>query len=423
MPRLVVLSVAVVLMGCAGEPSSSAPPLTMLSAPLTRGVSPAVTTAGDGTIHHAWVTLDSAERGHLFTMAEGRVAVEIVDPLGPAQFDPETPPKLQVAPDGALMLSYAVSVPDSTAKYQARSGLRFTRSTDNGVSWSAPVTVADDGDLGTYRNDHTMHIALDGKVYLAWLDERTGTTLVYSARSDDQGRTWSRNVAVDTEGSCECCRTPITTGPDGAVYTVWRKKLPGGLRDMVVARSTDLGVTWSAPVRVHADSFAIDFCPDAGPSIAVDANNRLHVAWWTGKAGAAGVKHVFSDDGGQTFSAPSRLGVAEAAKASHAQLLLVGDRQVAVTWEDGRLQPARVALALSGDRGASFDPVTYLSEPAAAASFPVLTAAAGKLHIVWQERGAVEGAGPPAPAEAEGPWAPYDGRTAVRLVRAQVALP
>lgn len=399
-----------------GEPGG-APRRTMLSAAPTRGMSPAITIDSTGHAHYAWVALDSSGTGHLFTMGEEGAPRELVDPLGPAQFDGETPP------NGALVMSYAVQVPDSTAKYQGLSGLRFVRSTDAGATWSAPVTVADDGDLQRYRNDHTMTVGRDGTVYVAWLDERAiDTVRVYLARSDDQGTTWSRNVALDMQEACGCCRTPVTTGADGTVYTIWRKVL-GPMRDHVVSRSSDRGLTWSPPTVVHADSFAIAHCPDAGPSIAVDANNRLHVSWWTGREGVAGVKYARSDDGGVTFSAPVPLGVAPFAKASHSQLALFGTSGVAVVWDDGTLKPARIALRVSRDGGTTFGPPTYLSDSAATASFPVLAVRGDELEVLWQERGAVSGAVAPAGAAASGPWVAYDARTPARLVRTVVPLP
>ncbi|MBL8984226.1 MAG: exo-alpha-sialidase [Gemmatimonadetes bacterium] len=396
---------------------------TMLDAPPTRGISPAITIDSAGHAHYAWVALDSSGTGHLFTMGEEAAARELVDPLGPAQFDGETPPKLQTAPDGALVMSYAVQVADSTAKYQGVSGLRFVRSSDAGATWSAPVTVADDGDLQRYRNDHTMTVGRDGAVYVAWLDERAiDTVRVYLARSDDQGATWSRNVALDMEEACGCCRTPVTTGADGTVYAIWRKVL-GPMRDHVVSRSRDRGATWSAPTVVHADSFAIAHCPDAGPSIAVDANNRLHVSWWTGREGAAGVKYARSDDGGVTFSAPIPLGVAPFAKASHSQLALFGASGVAVVWDDGTLKPARIALRVSRDGGTTFGPPSYLSDSAATASFPVLAVRGDRVEVLWQERGAVPGAVAPEGAAPSGRWIAYDARTPARLVRTVVPLP
>jgi hypothetical protein len=160
------------------------------------------------------------------------------------------------------------------------------------------------------------------------------------------------------------------------------------------------------------------------PSIAVDDANRLHVSWWTGREGAAGVKYTFSDDKGQTFSAPVKLGVAEFSKAAHAQLVLVDAQRVAVTWDDGTTRPSRIALRVSNDRGVSFDSLRYLSMAGATAGFPVLAVTRGKLSVLWQEKGAVATRARAATTPATGAhWRPYDGSGSVRLVRYEAAIP
>jgi hypothetical protein len=47
------------------------------------------------------------------------------------------------------------------------------------------------------------------------------------------------------------------------------------MRDVVVARSSDQGATWTPPVRVHADEWKFDACPHAGPAIALKASCDL----------------------------------------------------------------------------------------------------------------------------------------------------
>lgn len=47
------------------------------------------------------------------------------------------------------------------------------------------------------------------------------------------------------------------------------------------AASRDGGRSFSAPVRVSEDQWAIEGCPEDGPSLAVDRNGRVHVVWPT----------------------------------------------------------------------------------------------------------------------------------------------
>jgi hypothetical protein len=207
-------------------------------------------------------------------------------------------------------------------------------------------------------------------------------------RSTDGGRSWAANRRVSPGEACPCCRTSIATGRDGALYIAWRAVLPGSVRDVVVARSPDGGNSWSEPVRVHADGWVFDACPHAGPSLQVDAAGAVHVAWWTGKEGAAGVYYARSTDSARTFAAPVALGTARFSRAAHVQLALGADGLVAAAWDDGTLKVPQVKLRLSRDNGATFGAAEPVSAPGRAATFPVLTAAGRRVTVAWSEQSA-----------------------------------
>src|SRR5690606_27400217 len=160
-----------------------------------------------------------------------------------------------------------------------------------------------------------------------------GKSGAYIASSADDGTTWSANRRVSVEEACPCCRTAIATDRDGVVYLAWRTVLPVNIRDIVVARSADGGVTWDAPQRVHGDDWQYDGCPHAGPSLMVDVQHRVHIAWWTGKPGNAGVFYARADDGVR-FSPPVTIASAPSSRPSHVQLA-IRDSTVLVVWDDG----------------------------------------------------------------------------------------
>jgi hypothetical protein len=164
--------------------------------------------------------------------------------------------------------------------------------------------------------------------------------------------------------------------------------LPGNIREIVVARSSDRGTTWSEPVRVQNDQWQVDACPHAGPALAVDSRNRLHVTWWSGKEGAAGVFYARSDDGGKSFAHVTPLGTAEFSQPAHVQLALGDSGVVAVAWDDGTLQTPRIALRISRDGGDDFSPTHYTSVEGRAASFPVLALNGKRLTVAWTEQSA-----------------------------------
>jgi hypothetical protein len=132
------------------------------------------------------------------------------------------------------------------------------------------------------------------------------------------------------------------------MYVAWRHVYPTNLRDIAVAHSTDDGRTWSAPVRVSEDHWQIDACPEDGPSLGVDDNGIVHIAWPTTMAPAFERKAIFyswSTDGGKTFAARIRLDADDAGVrvAAHPQLA-VSSGKVFITWDEDTANGRRIRL-------------------------------------------------------------------------------
>ncbi|MCX7056622.1 MAG: sialidase family protein [Proteobacteria bacterium] len=327
---------------------------------------------------------DGSEKPQLFVETDSVKKKLLTDPEGVPGVDPETPPKIGFGPKGELFVAYQiVKVADP---HKGWTNIRVVRSTNAGETWSAPVTVADGGPWGAYRSDHAFHVAGNGSLYMAWLDGRDSAHIrIHAARSTDSGATWSNSTPVDRDAPCDCCRMTIASSTDGRVFIGWRKVLPGGLRDMVVASSTDAGATWSSPVRVYADDWNVDACPDAGPSLLADPDGRLHVAWWTGQEGAAGVKVTSSPDGGSTWGRPVPLRIAQFSQPSHVQLARVANGALYAAWEDGTAKVASILLAVSHDSGATFDAPIDVSAPGVPASHPVVATDGKEVVVIWNQ--------------------------------------
>jgi hypothetical protein len=260
--------------------------------------------------------------------------------------------------------------------------LRHTSSRDGGRTWAAPVSVTDDGDFGSH-NFHALHVARDGRAYVSWLDGRTGQSGAYITWSTDGGATWAANVRVSVDEACPCCRTAIASDSAGVLYLAWRTVMPGNIRDIVVARSADGGVTWSPPVRVHADDWVYPGCPHAGPSMTVDDQHRLHIAWWTGVPGRSGVQYARSDDG-LAFNPAVAIALGETSRPAHVQLAVTGD-QVVVVWDDGIERVPTVRLRASADGGTRFGAEVLVSPPDLVATFPVLGFSSSGLTLAWTQ--------------------------------------
>lgn len=375
------------LAACGGQQKVQLSDPHTVSAPTSVGTAPMFAVSNDGRQATAWISAPKGgSDGRLYVSVNGAPPSELRDSLGPIEPHGESPPKIAYASDGSLDALYVVGKVAPGKRFPL-GALRFAHSPDGGKSWEQPVTITDDSAFGSH-NFHALHVARDGTIYAAWLDGRSGQSHAFATRSEDGGQTWAPNAPISTGEACPCCRTALASAPGGVVYAAWRAVFAGNVREIVVARSNDRGATWSEPVRVQNDEWQVDACPHAGPALAVDSRNRLHVTWWSGKEGAAGVFYARSDDGGESFTRLAPLGTDQFSQPAHVQLAVGDSGIVAVAWDDGTLQTPRVALRLSRDGGEDFSPTRYVSVAGRAASFPVLALNGKRLTVAWTEQSA-----------------------------------
>ena len=182
----------------------------------------------------------------------------------PGEHNSTTGPQIVVLPNGDLLNVFTLMADQQTAK--AQTDIAVMRSTDKGASWSKPAII---GSLTpVYVNDPT-----------------TGEWLFTGSELPD--------IAVDKR--------------NGDVYIVWEDGRFSGyaIEGIAFIKSTDGGLTWSAPAQVNKDAYA----PAFTPSVAVADNGTIAVTYYdlrndTSDPTVLQTDHwvVVSHDGGQTWT-------------------------------------------------------------------------------------------------------------------------
>lgn len=321
-------------------------------------VGPSVRIDDRGRVSLAWVEEEKETRTVLYSRLEkvdGPVGEAVrVNGSGEVPYSRQEAPALAVSGDDVLM-TWAVTHPKVTPDKPFSNDLRLSRSTDGGKTFQPSVLVNDDQQVIGHSFD-SIHVAPDGAVHIAWIDGREGKkeSGTFATRSTDRGRTVDKNLKVD-DNTCVCCRTAMTSGPDGTLYVAWRKILPGDLRETVVARSTDGGATYSAPVIVGHDRWVFPGCPHRPASVGTDRQGRLYVAWYTeGSDETPSIYLAYSDDKGETFSPKQKLNFSKGTFPDHPQMAVDQEGRVILVWEEQSPVRREVVVSVSLDRGQSF---------------------------------------------------------------------
>ena len=193
----------------------------------------------------------------------------------------------------------------------------FARSTNDGASWSPMQLLNTTATTDPLANDDYPHVAGDGSgTWVAvWLSNNDlGGTIgvdddVLYARSTDDGVTWSAPLALNSYAAGDVSRDwprDIHYDGSGVWAVVWDSTDDvGGIgtdEDVLISRSTDGGQTWSAAAPVNEDA-ATDSEEDRHARLTTDAKGTWMSVWQDGEpSGHPQIVASSSTDGGVTWS-------------------------------------------------------------------------------------------------------------------------
>ena len=305
------------------------------------------------------LTAVSFDTGHTWTRAAPRVArCDGGNAANGADYERASDPWLSFASDGT---AYLLSLSSSGASLVIGSSgaMLVVRSVDGGSSWGLPTAlITDDGsafnDKGAIAADATdAHY-----VYATW-DRLTANNSgpTYFARTSNGGTSWeaARLIYDPGNGNQTIGNIPLSL-PGGTLLVVFTEfdAVPGGTSATLrVIRSSDRGLTWSAPISVAPEQSAGIRDPVTGtqvrdgadlPSAAIDRSGTVYLVWQS-SAFSGGQRDAIalsrSMDAGLTWSMPTRVSGDLAAAAFIPNVHVRDDGRIGVGYYDLRYnQPA-----------------------------------------------------------------------------------
>jgi hypothetical protein len=192
---------------------------------------------------------------------------------------------------------------------------------------------------------------------------------------------------------CATAASAPAWAADGSFWLAWAAE--GAI---AVARSADLGRTFSAPVTIGRHGDRLDIGPDALPQIALDAAGRIVVIYGVFRDDQwnAELRVSTSEDGGRHFPPPQPIGDNPASQRFPALALDPGGA-LFVAWIDKRLtaaaarqgrrmQAASIAYAWSDDGGKRFTaPAIAHAESCECCRIGAAVPAAGRPVLVFRD--------------------------------------
>lgn len=371
-----------VLLYACGEPASLS--REVILSDTTKDASCAyITRTTAGTLAVSWLEGNPATLCYAVSSDEGATFPEVKRIPTATGIPPhaENLPKMAFLPGGQIIALYGLESNDPRNKYAGK--VYYTRSLDNGEHWQ-PATPLVTDTTGYDQRYFDIAVLPSGEAAAIWLDNRKqhtkeGSTL-YIAFAGKDGFTQERAIAQTV---CQCCRTDLYMDAEGAIHAAFRDIINDTIRDMVHILSADNGRSFTKPVRISADNWAINGCPHTGPTMVKNAGG-LHFAWFT-MGGGQGVFYCRSEDNGATYT--KRESVSALPVAKHPQLAALKDGSIVLVWDEAKdASTSRIGIQYREADGRAVS-TGFITPEGTFANYPVIREAApGKALVAYKKR-------------------------------------
>jgi hypothetical protein len=193
-------------------------------------------------------------------------------------------------------------------------------------------------------------------------------------------------------------RAPVVTHPPGACtgsvtaarasrgewYAAWFRPRADSSVVLDVARSTDDGASWSAPVTADDRDRGRRGCSRPRPALAADSlSGYVHAAYFIEPRDGAGVWYTHSLERGKLWHQP--IGVLYGAEPASASIASLGDT-VLVAYEHPAARGTRLGLAISRQAGHSFAERLRVMRVNGSVRDPRIAFREGHVALAWTER-------------------------------------
>ncbi len=283
-------------------------------------------------------------------------------------------------------------------------GIYFSRSYDQGLTWSAATNITNHTADAVYPQ---LYWYAPNTLLLTWLDYRNGAPDIYTMKSLDQGSTWMdlqnipgqvTNVSNRGDSGAAFSR-PRTVINTFGTHVVWADNTSGSSK--IYYRN----VTVAATVSIKVDSSSATLPAISTLNGGMGSNPNLYIAWEETPGAAGSIYFTQSVDGGVIWTdgngAPGSYDISfkfGASSARHPDIVVSGDTATGVEvgfldnrqgtdqvyWETGRTDSG---LPIIWDDGMFFSGIApnTLTSFAVAPDWLAMCSTSSEHLVVWQD--------------------------------------
>ena len=231
----------------------------------------------------------------------------------------------------------------------------YTRSTDSGANWSAPITI----DLNAANEAFFLDfkVSLEGILHLLYSENNTNNNIFYT-RSTDSGTNWSTRARIDngSAGGGYMCKMVLDQNDDlHFAYSYWAS----GRNQLFYRNSSDKGLTLNAETQIES---SVD--SQENPNLVIDSNNNPHIIFEMDNASVReSLYYSKSSNGGTSFSSALEVASGVGEKIHHAEIHIGNLNNPYVIWKDEDASSDLNLFFRSSDNGGtSFDTIKQIDD-------------------------------------------------------------
>jgi hypothetical protein len=152
--------------------------------------------------------------------------------------------------------------------------IRYSKSVDGGISWSAPTQITTANTSGTDCSYPNITIR-NNTPYINYLAVSSTNYIIYCQYYN--GASWSQSIVCNST-SAQWGPSSVVA-PDGSIHVTWSGNDASHTNGTIVyySKSTDGGVTWPTLYTLYIDGGGSN---QTTPMIAADKNNNIYVVWY-----------------------------------------------------------------------------------------------------------------------------------------------